>query len=51
MTVIDYICRDADQLTEEVCNAIEGLDLIELLRTSQSPAHWKLADALEAAAA
>lgn len=30
---------------------IVQLNLIELLRASPSPAHWKLADALEAAAA
>lgn len=35
----------------DLFGAIESLDLVELLRTSPSPAHWRLADKLEQAAA
>lgn len=42
---------NSGHMGKDIRNAIEGLDLIELLRASPSPAHWKLADALEAAAA
>jgi len=49
MTVGEFCNYYPAHLGEATLDAIEGLDLIELLRASPSPSHWHLADKIEAA--
>jgi len=49
MTVGEFCNYYPAHLGEATLDAIEELDLIDLLRSSPSPAHWQLAEDIEAA--